>query len=253
MTKPCAYKCQGCRQELPQSDRSHDLFRDKPGMCQHAPISPQIERRRRRYEARDPLREDDMADMDPSAVANLEIPPDVSATAAASSAAASSSTTAPAPETAPPSRRRRLVLRDTPKYEKTGDTSDEKGDPPDTFLKRDKPREPTPGRSGPKDIQTGMPTFPDWTRFDIGTTMKALRSYNPVVVRKCLKKLHLRWWHAGADRMRKILHAAGIDEVRLSFIDGVVKGCSECRAWARPECHHPLSKYRDEVPRRRRV
>ena len=34
--------------------------------------------------------------------------------------------------------------------------------------------------------------------------------------------------------MRQILQAAGVDQVRLNMIKGVVDTCRDCRAWQRP-------------------
>ena len=81
------------------------------------------------------------------------------------------------------------------------------------------------------DAGTGPTRLPDWTRFNIQVSLKSLRSYNPAVVQKELRKLHLRWWHAKEPKMRLILSTAGIDEVRLAMIKPIVDTCRECRAW----------------------
>ena len=47
-----------------------------------------------------------------------------------------------------------------------------------------------------------------------------------------LRKLHLRWWHAGVKPMTTILRAAGIPSEILDEIPWIVKHCRECRAWA---------------------
>lgn len=36
---------------------------------------------------------------------------------------------------------------------------------------------------------------PTWSRFDLGTFLQLLRSVRPGVVRRCLRKLHIRWYH----------------------------------------------------------
>ena len=58
-----------------------------------------------------------------------------------------------------------------------------------------------------------------------------LHSDDPAVVIKVFRKLHLRWWHGSATKMRHILQAAGIDEARSALIKAVVDSCRECRAW----------------------
>ena len=78
---------------------------------------------------------------------------------------------------------------------------------------------------------TGPARLPDWTRFNIQVSLRNLRSYNPTVVQRELRKLHLRWWHAREPKMRTILTAAGLDEVRLAMIKSIVDTCRECRAW----------------------
>ena len=44
----------------------------------------------------------------------------------------------------------------------------------------------------------------------------------------------MRWWHASEPKMRAMLQAAGLDNVRLDMIKAVVDTCRECRAWKRP-------------------
>ena len=78
---------------------------------------------------------------------------------------------------------------------------------------------------------TGPSRLPDWSRFNIQVSLRNLRSYNATVVQAELRKLHLRWWHAREPKMRTILQAAGVDEIRLNMIKRVVDTCRECRAW----------------------
>ena len=77
----------------------------------------------------------------------------------------------------------------------------------------------------------GPTRLPDWSRFNIQISLGHLRSPNPAVVEKELRKLHLRWWHASEPKMRNLLYAAGLDEVRLAMIKVVTDTCRECRAW----------------------
>ena len=97
-------------------------------------------------------------------------------------------------------------------------------------------RGPT-GPSNRKQYQeqgAGTPNYPDWTRFDVQRALKRLRSYDPKVVSRELRLLHLRWWHASDTTMRHILSAVGLDEARLSLIKGIVESCKECRSWQKP-------------------
>jgi len=68
----------------------------------------------------------------------------------------------------------------------------------------------------------------DWNQFNIKNSLRNLSSYDPAVVQKELRKLHLRWWHVGEPKMRTILKAAGLDEVRLNLIKPIVDTCREC-------------------------
>ena len=97
------------------------------------------------------------------------------------------------------------------------------------------PRGPnTQPRHRPVDASSGTPRLPDWTRFNVQISLRNLRSYEPTVIQKEIRKLHLRWWHASESKMRHILQAAGVDEARLAFIKPVCDTCRECRAWQRP-------------------
>ena len=85
-----------------------------------------------------------------------------------------------------------------------------------------------------REASVGAPQPNDWSRFDIASSLRNLKSTNPSVVLKELRKLHLRWWHAGSTGMSKILAASGIGHQVLGKIQDVVRNCKECRAWALP-------------------
>ena len=74
----------------------------------------------------------------------------------------------------------------------------------------------------------------DWTRFDVTTSLRHLRSKDPNVVIRELRKLHLRWWHATPTNMHNILHAAGVTNSVLELIPNIVKTCRECAKWTSP-------------------
>ncbi len=83
------------------------------------------------------------------------------------------------------------------------------------------------------DTGSGDSRLPTWNEFNVQNNLRNLRSYDPAVVTKELRKLHLRWWHAKEPKMRVILKAVGLDEVRLNMIKPIVDTCRECRAWAK--------------------
>ena len=128
----------------------------------------------------------------------------------------------------------------------------ERGDVPPQASSSSSSRVPARGTSNPQDTSetyergpdgvqrirrawastgSGATRLPDWTHFNIQIGLRNLRSFEPAVAQKELRKLHLRWWHAKEPKMRQILSAAGIDEARLGFIRPVVDACRECRAW----------------------
>ena len=75
---------------------------------------------------------------------------------------------------------------------------------------------------------------PDWSTFDLGRCLRALRSDDPAVQARALKRLHLRWWHCSSERMSKLLKAAGVPQSALNQVHAVCTSCKACRAWQRP-------------------
>ena len=73
-----------------------------------------------------------------------------------------------------------------------------------------------------------------WSRFDLGRAMQELRSNRPGVVRRALRRLHLRWYHAPAGRMESLLQAAGIPAEIVVLSKQIVDTCQVCRSWAKP-------------------
>eukprot|EP00971_Amphidinium_carterae_P302209 6004374-Amphidinium_carterae.1 len=74
----------------------------------------------------------------------------------------------------------------------------------------------------------------DWSRFDLHSSLRALRTSSEGARRRILRKLHLRWWHASAAAMTKILKAAGLPKDLLDIVPSVCETCSTCREWTRP-------------------
>ena len=49
----------------------------------------------------------------------------------------------------------------------------------------------------------------EWTAFDLGRAMSCLHSGDEAIVRRTLRRLHIRFWHHGTKRMQHILKHAG--------------------------------------------
>jgi hypothetical protein len=75
---------------------------------------------------------------------------------------------------------------------------------------------------------------PVWRKFDLGTSLQLLRSTRPGVVRRALRKLHIRWYHAPSRRMATFLTAAGVSSGIVALVPDIVSTCEICRAWSRP-------------------
>ena len=75
----------------------------------------------------------------------------------------------------------------------------------------------------------------DWTKFDIGRSIRILRIGTEAQITRELRKLHLRWWHATRSQMEKTLSLAGVPSKAIQMIPGIIDTCRECRAWAQPK------------------
>ena len=73
-----------------------------------------------------------------------------------------------------------------------------------------------------------------WTSFDLGRVLQDLRSVREGVVRRALRKLHIRWFHASAQRMKTLLTAAGVSPEIMVLVQQIVDTCDICRNWTRP-------------------
>ena len=61
-----------------------------------------------------------------------------------------------------------------------------------------------------------------------------LRTGTTAQVKTELRKLHIRWWHAGRTQMEKVLTAAKVAPAVISAAPGIIDTCRECRAWKAP-------------------
>ena len=86
----------------------------------------------------------------------------------------------------------------------------------------------------PHDAQVGTPHASDWSRFDIGRSLRVLRVGNDRAVTTELRKLHLRFWHASREAMTQILKHAGVSNRVIELVPQIIQTCVECRKWQRP-------------------
>ena len=52
------------------------------------------------------------------------------------------------------------------------------------------------------DAAAGTPVPSGWSRFDISLSLATLRTGSHAAEQVELRKLHIRWWHAGPEHMR---------------------------------------------------
>ena len=91
--------------------------------------------------------------------------------------------------------------------------------------------EAVPDELGPVDVVLDPP---DWSSWDLGRALRALRGSNEAIINRTLRKLHLRWWHASKSRMESLLRAAGLPKSVLNAVGAVTDTCRVCRLWKRP-------------------
>ncbi len=104
---------------------------------------------------------------------------------------------------------------------------------------RDGHARPSPATATPKPKGVEASTQADdepreWTSFDIGRSMSLLHSDNEAVVRRTLRRLHIRLWHHGAAKMSTLLKHAGAPSSALKLLPEIVGTCKICRVWKRP-------------------
>ena len=71
----------------------------------------------------------------------------------------------------------------------------------------------------------------DWSNFSVGRAIKLLHSPNKLVVRRALRRLHIRWWHAPPQRMDELLHTAGTPQEAVDLCQLIYDTCPVCRIW----------------------
>jgi hypothetical protein len=84
-----------------------------------------------------------------------------------------------------------------------------------------------------KDVEAQIDIGPDWTQWDLGRALKGLRSAVPGMRQRTIRRMHVRLWHAPAQRLRDLMSAAGLPKEILDDVQAVVDTCSVCREWQR--------------------
>ena len=79
--------------------------------------------------------------------------------------------------------------------------------------------------------EDGPAVQPDWSSFDLGRSLRQLRSGNASLVARALRQLHLRWWHCPSARMTQLLKTAGVPKSTLDQIPAECDTCRVCRQW----------------------
>ena len=74
----------------------------------------------------------------------------------------------------------------------------------------------------------------EWNRFDLGRALRLLHHPDVGVVRRTLRMLHIRMWHAPSKRMIELLKSAGAPSLSLQLVPQIVDTCRACRTWTRP-------------------
>ena len=110
----------------------------------------------------------------------------------------------------------------------------------------DEPAAPSAPSGGPppaarakkeKKVDTGTQaeTGPaEWTSHDMRRSLRLLHSVDAGVVKRTLRRLHIRLWHAPAARMIELLRLAGAPTSAIKQVKEIVDTCRICRLWWRP-------------------
>ncbi len=73
-----------------------------------------------------------------------------------------------------------------------------------------------------------------WMAFDLGRAIKLLHLPDAGIVRRTLRRLHVRFWHAPAKRLAELLQRAGAPAAAIKQVAEIVESCRTCRMWTRP-------------------
>ena len=73
-----------------------------------------------------------------------------------------------------------------------------------------------------------------WQSFSLGRALQLLHSLNQGVVRRTLRRLHVRFWYMVTKRMQELLRHAGAPQSAIKTVPEIVETCRVCRMWTRP-------------------
>eukprot|EP00959_Pyramimonas_sp_CCMP1952_P083582 1747292-Pyramimonas_sp.AAC.1 len=73
-----------------------------------------------------------------------------------------------------------------------------------------------------------------WSPYDLGRALHLLKSADMNLVRRTLRVLHIRWWHAQAHDMIRMLQNAGVPMEVCKMAHDIVDTCRACLMWQRP-------------------
>ena len=90
------------------------------------------------------------------------------------------------------------------------------------------PRRPRGVEAGTQ-AGTGTAESGEWTSYDLRRALKLLHSTNTMVVRRTLRRLHIRFWHAPSAKLIEILRIAGAPQEALRLVKEIVDTCRICR------------------------
>ena len=94
---------------------------------------------------------------------------------------------------------------------------------------------PKRSRAAGVDAETqASPDLAEWGQFDMGRAMNLLHSRDANVVRRTIRRLHIRFWHASAARLEELLRHAGAPVSVIAHIKEIVNTCRICRMWTKP-------------------
>jgi len=68
----------------------------------------------------------------------------------------------------------------------------------------------------------------------MGRALNLLHSRDENVVRRTLRRLHIRFWHASASRLEELLRHAGAPSSVMAAVKEIVDTCCICRMWQKP-------------------
>ena len=210
------FPCPGCKARKNRADESHTFGPD----CRHALTKERRKATQRRPFARRPARDEPTAGLKASGLGRQ-------AENAAEEAEAEERKRLAAAEPARGSR------DPEPSDTEVAPVSDEEGADASVGRGRGPDQEPRVRRAF-REAPTQTPQPSDWSSFDIQATLRGLRYGTEADHRRLLRKLHIRWWHASAERMRRLLSAANVPKSILDLIVEVTDTCKVCRHWSRP-------------------